>query len=391
MRWCRGGRRTGGRPGASSRLVRAWPLLAAGLFVFAAPARAQAPRVEVDLNAMRIEYDTLAPLNAPSLSALSEWLRPSMFARLSGSVTGFEDAGWSLQGRGNLAGWLAPLGLLSPLRLELAGTGGGSRHSSGFDSFVGQADARLHLRARRAGAWAGMSLAVARNSFDSAAVHGVVPAAGAWAQTGGLRGSLGLLAPRVDGETHPEANVALAYTRGRADVTLWAGLRRSPFQGAGLDEEWGGVSASIWMTDHAAIVASGGRYSADVLQGLPGGSFVSIGLKLTPRRVRPIPVSAPAPIVYTAEAARTGGVGFRVEGAQRIEIAGDWNGWVPEPLARDASGRWVVPAALEPGVYRFNLRVDGERWLVPDEVPSIEDGFGGRVGLLIVSEQEEQL
>jgi hypothetical protein len=383
-----GSRRSRGCPGAPPTLVTAWPLLAAGLFVFVAPVRAQAPRLEVDLNAMRIEYDTLAPLDAPSLSALTEWLRPSMFARLSGGVTGFENAGWSLQGRSTVSGWLAPLGLLSPLRLELAGTAGGSRHSSGFDSFVAQAEARLHLRARSMGAWAGASLAAARNSFDRAAVRGLAPAAGAWAQTGTLRGSISVLATSVDGETHPEANVALTYTQGPADLTLWAGLRRSPFEGAGLDEEWAGASASLWVSEHAAIVASGGRYSADVLQGLPGGSFVAVGLKLTPRRVRPIPVSAPAPIVYSLEAARTGGVGFRLDAVERVEVAGDWNGWVPEPLVRDASGRWVVPAALEPGVYRFNLRLDGERWVVPDEVPSIEDGFGGRVGLLIVSEEE---
>jgi hypothetical protein len=78
-------------------------------------------------------------------------------------------------------------------------------------------------------------------------------------------------------------------------------------------------------------------------------------------------------------------VGFRVEDVSRVEVAGDWNGWVAEPLVR-SGGRWVMPAPLAPGVYRFNLRVDGERWIVPEEVPSIDDGFGGRVGLLIISE-----
>ena len=390
MRSSLGSRRSCGCPGVTLRALIAWPLLAAGHFALAAPLHAQS-RLELDLSAMRVAYDTLAPLDAPSLSALTEWLGRSTFARFTGSVTDFRDSGWSLQGRGNVAGWLAPLGLLNPVRLELAGTAGGSRHSSGFDSFVTQADARIHLRGRAAGAWAGASLALARNSFDSAAVQGVVPAVGAWAQTGGLRGSLGLLATRVEGEMYPEANVALTYTRGPADVTLWAGLRRSPFERAGLDEKWAGASASVWIADHAALVVTGGGYSADVLQGLPGGSFVSIGLKLTPRRVRPIPVSAPAPIVYTQADTRTGGLAFRIEGAVTVEVAGDWNGWAPEPLMQDASGRWVVPDALEPGVYRFNLRVDGERWVVPEEVPSLDDGFGGRVGLLIVSDEEEQL
>jgi hypothetical protein len=231
-----------------------------------------------------------------------------------------------------------------------------------------------------------VSLATARNSYDSAAVQGLVPAVGVWAQTRGLRGTLSVLATNVDGDRHPEANVAMTLTRGWADVTVWGGLRQSPFAAADLDERWAGASAALWVTDNAAIVATAGRYSADLLQGLPGGSFLSLGLKLTPRRVRPVPVSSGAPIVYTPEATRSGGVGFRVQGAERVAVAGDWNGWVLEPLTRDASGRWVVPVSLAPGVYRFNLRVDGERWVVPDEIPSIDDGFGGRVGLLIVSE-----
>ena len=44
---------------------------------------AQAPRWEIDLNASRIEYDTMAALNAPSISTLADWRRPSLFGRLS--------------------------------------------------------------------------------------------------------------------------------------------------------------------------------------------------------------------------------------------------------------------------------------------------------------------
>lgn len=371
-------------------LARFGLALVAGSACLCAPggASAQSPRVELDLSATRIEYDTLAPLDAPSLSALAEWQRPSLFGRLSGSVTGFDDAGWSVQGRASLAGWLSPLGVLSPVRFELAGAAGGSRYSRGFDSFVARSDARVHLRGRIVGAWAGAGLATARNSFDVAAVTGVLPSVGAWAQTGSVRATLSYLHTTVSGESYPEANLALTLSRGAVDLTVYGGLRQSPFDGADVDERWAGVSGALWVSDHAALVVSGGRYGADVLQDLPGGEFVSVGLRLTPRRARPIPVSAAAPIVYTAEATRTGGVGFQVRGASRVEVAGDWNAWVPEPLTRDASGRWVLPTALEPGVYRFNLRVDGGRWMVPEEVPSLDDGFGGRVGLLIVSEHE---
>ena len=93
-------------------------LAAAGLPL---EASAQAPRLEVDLGGSKIEYDTLSALDALSLSGLAEWQRPALFARLTGGVTSFRDGGTSLQGRGSLAGWIAPLGTASPLRLELGG------------------------------------------------------------------------------------------------------------------------------------------------------------------------------------------------------------------------------------------------------------------------------
>jgi len=155
-----------------------------------------------------------------------------------------------------------------------------------------------------------------------------------------------------------------------------------------------GAQTGIKLSDHscrrrrrAAIVVSGGQYASDVLQGLPGEDFVSIGFRLTKRRERPVPQRVSTPFVYRAEAVRDRGIALDVPGASRVEIAGDFNGWQPEPLRRDGSGRWVVPGGLEPGVYRFNLRVDGERWMVPDGVPSVDDSFGDRVGLLIIAEE----
>lgn len=382
----RGRRSVGGCFASSARLV-AMSLLAGLVLLTPEGVAAQTPRVELDVSATRIEYDTLAPLDAPSLSGLSEWQGASVFGRLAASVTGFRGAGWSVQGRGNLAGWLAPFGARSPLRLELAGAAGGSRYSGGFDSFVARADVRAHVRSRLAGVWMGASLASARNTFDTTSVGGLIPTVGAWAQTGSLRATVSYLHSRVSGDSYPEVDVAVALSTGMADLIVYGGVRDSPFDDLTFDERWLGASAALWVTDNAAVVVAGGRYSADVLQGLPGGEFLSVGLRLTRRRVRPVPITAPAPIVYTPEAARSGGVGFRVRGATGVEVAGDWNGWVAEPLSRDASGLWVLPAPLEPGVYRFNLRVDGERWLVPEEVPSVEDGYGGRVGLLIISEE----
>jgi hypothetical protein len=348
----------------------------------------QAPRWEVDISGSRIEFDTATALNAPSLATLAEWQRPALFGRVRASLTGFEGAGWSMQGRGDLAGWLSPLGVSNPLRFELAGALGGSRHSSGFDTFLTRGDVRLHVRGRSFGLWGGAGLATARSSFDSASVRGFVPQAGVWAQDGSVRATLTYLHTRLSGETYPEANVSVAISRGVLDLTLYGGYRRSPVGGEEVDETWGGVATALWIRPRLALTLSGGEYAADLLQSLPGGQFLSVGIRLTPRRSRPVPVTAAAPIVYSPEAARTGSIGFRVEGATQVEIAADWNGWQLTPLVRDGSSRWIVPVRLEPGVYRFNLLVDGERWVVPDEVAQIDDGFGDSVGLLIISERD---
>src|SRR5688500_6277073 len=107
--------------GCRRSTVRAVAALTCAVASLVAPqdTRAQSPRLELDISGTRIAYDTLAPLNAPSVSALTEWQRPSLFARVSASVTGLEDAGWSFQGRGDLAGWLSPFGAGSTTRVEL--------------------------------------------------------------------------------------------------------------------------------------------------------------------------------------------------------------------------------------------------------------------------------
>lgn len=339
----------------------------------------------MDLSASRISYDSLAPLDAPAVSLLAEWQRPSLFARMSGGATRFRGRGWSVQGGASLAGWLAPFGALSPVRLELGGAARGSHHSSGFDSGVATLAGRVHVVGARSGAWAGMGVSAAKNSYDSASVGVLAPEVGAWMQSSWVRAMVSYQQARVGGDWYPEADVSLTFTRGALDLSLYGGAREWPGDPGAGDELWGGASAAYWVTPHVAVTVSGGKYAWDVVQGLPGGDFISLGVRLTPRRSRPIPLLATAPIVYTSEDVRSGGVAFDLD-ADRVEIAGDWTGWQPVAMARDVSGRWILPADLAPGTYRFNLRIDGGEWTVPDGFVTIDDGFGGTVGLLIVSE-----
>ena len=53
-------------------------------------------------------------------------------------------------------------------------------------------------------------------------------------------------------------------------------------------------------------------------------------------------------------------------------------------LAAAGEARWRYPAALPPGMYRFNLRVDGGPWLAPGGLPVAADEFGGAVAVVVV-------
>ena len=75
---------------------------------------------------------------------------------------------------------------------------------------------------------------------------------------------------------------------------------------------------------------------------------------------------------------------FELPAVEKAEIAGDWNGWVPQAMERVEGNRWRVSIPLERGVYHFNVRLDGDRWDVPAGVTALDDGFGGKQGILVV-------
>lgn len=375
-------------PGRTLSGLRSWFVIFLGMLLAqAATVDAQSPRWEINMTGARIQFDSLSTLNSPAVSGLLDWRGPEVLARLSAGVTGFQNAGWTAHGAGDVSRWLSPLGARGPLYLELAGGASGSRHSSGFDTYLFRGDARLHARGTSIGTWLGAGLAHTRSSFDTAAVRGVVPSAGAWGRMEDVRLTLSYQVPEVFDRTYHEVTTSVGYVGERLDLTALAGWRRSPSGTVLPNETWAGANASIWLNETAAIVVSGGRYGPDVLQGLPGGDYVSIGFRLTRQRVRPMFESpAGAPLLFSESNAARGSIGFRLADAETVEVAGDWNDWTPEPMVRGAAGRWILPAGLAPGIYRFNLRVDGMRWVVPDGVPSSDDGFGGEVGILIITE-----
>ena len=64
--------------------------------------------------------------------------------------------------------------------------------------------------------------------------------------------------------------------------------------------------------------------------------------------------------------------------AERVSLAGDFNGWNVEaaPMERAADGRWRAEVSLRSGAYRYKFCLDGREWVPdPTNAEAEDDGF----------------
>ena len=74
-------------------------------------------------------------------------------------------------------------------------------------------------------------------------------------------------------------------------------------------------------------------------------------------------------------------------GAKQVAVAGDFNEWKPErsPLVQIGNGRWVGDLNVTPGRHEYLFVVDGQ-WLPdPNAKENVQNPFGGKNSVLIVS------
>lgn len=344
------------------------------------PAHAQ--RWQVDLGASRIRYDTASTVGSFIVAPTVEWSHPTTYAVLSGGLAAFEGADWTAQARGDMS-YLTrpPRGL--PLRLELAGSAGGSVHSTGYRTATTRGELRLHVGGRAFGAWGGGAAATGWTAGSADIGTGLGPTAGAWGQYRGWNATVLWNPMYIEGYWFSEVSGRVAASRGPVDLMAYAGWRDAPVTSNVEAATWVGGTVALWVSRRVALTVAAGTYPSDLLQSLPRGRYFSVSLRLSSRRPSVWSVPTTGRAVYAGERG-VNDLRFRVAGASRVAIVGNWTGWQPMPLQRAPDGRWVIRVTLGPGVYRFNLVVDGERWIVPDGVAAVDDGYGGKTGLLVV-------
>ena len=181
-----------------------------------------------------------------------------------------------------------------------------------------------------------------------------------------------------------DASVGMIWRAGLFALGASVGVRRGT--GITVQDWWQGM-ASFRLTPAVHLTADFGRTPSDVLLGLRGGHYTTFGLRVdVPRRPvirkHPVIVDAP-PLEVSREVTGRVRVRFTLPTSVRAaSLTGDITGWSPVALTRLADGRWEAWVDAAPGLYRVNLRLDDGPWLAPAGMPAVDDGFGGRVGLM---------
>jgi hypothetical protein len=340
------------------------------------PPRAAALQVSgvIDLGAGSATWDQGGPGMALTRGAFEAAYRAPSFHGLTPELTGGVGAstdpasrtavGWDLgarltAGSGLAHGWLAAA-------LGRAGVGAPTvaltRLESGIRGTVGPAGVQF---------WASRTVFGARNTLggvnDSLAGRDTVPARRLADYTDlGSRATLGF------------GGIDLAVSVVRR---LGVGPRRVAWE----------TSAVWWLAPGVGLAGAAGHSLPQFGLVIPGARYGTLGLRLalgaeargrrhTPPTPPPPPARAAAGLVVTPDRH----LAIVGPAAARAEVRGDFTDWTPTGLEPQGPGRWRLGSALSPGVHHLDVRFDGGPWLVPAGAVPTDDGFGGRVGLVVV-------
>jgi hypothetical protein len=152
-------------------------------------------------------------------------------------------------------------------------------------------------------------------------------------------------------------------------------------------ETWWSLGGTVRLSDAVGLTLNSSRTPSDPLLHLRGGHATTIGLRLFGSGVRSHIADAPSASVEVHRvAARLFDVVFVMPaGTHRAAIAGDVTDWHTDSLSHRSDGRWEIQLTAVPGMYRINIQRDDGEWEVPPGLPAAADGFGGRVGLLVLN------
>ena len=356
-----------------------------------------------------VTYDDTPRLTVVALTpaVVFEGERTTLSA--AGSFTRFDGGIWSTQAIAAGSRFTEARG---PFRGELSAQFESNSHRGTLRTAEVIAQGRGHLiAAGDRGLWLGAGAGHAWRSPAGGAVYRAD--VGAWAQLGdatvrltaahntvGMRTrnvSVGpnMAAEVLDTRTESISKATVRYVDTEAHVA-WSHARVAVDGLAGRRMVRDGERTNTWLlggsvmlTDRLAVVGSTGVSAFDVAQGLPGGRYATIALRVTTRAGGALEMRSRARA--TARNMETwreqdGTVLLVVHAphARRVELMGDFTDWRPLVMRREADDHFAARIQLPAGSYRINVRVDGGTWTAPPGTTPVADEYNGAAGLLVI-------
>lgn len=152
-------------------------------------------------------------------------------------------------------------------------------------------------------------------------------------------------------------------------------------------QTWWEGRAALKVTPIVSLTLRMGHLASDALLSVRGGQYTTFGLRLDiPQRTRNAERSA---AMQLAQVVRESATSVRIlftmpAGTRQVTLASDLTEWRGVPLTRTDDGRWEIILPATAGVHRVNISTDSGPWRVPPGLPAMEDGFGAKVGLLVL-------
>jgi hypothetical protein len=177
--------------------------------------------------------------------------------------------------------------------------------------------------------------------------------------------------------------LALSATMTRSNLAARDSMSRS----RGM--RWGSVNAAVMLNHNVAFVSTFGTLPTGPKSDAFQSRYATFGLRFSPAallRDPPPPAVRPDASAFRVTPIEQGmyRVVLRAPGARTVELSGDFNQWKPVSLTQTSPDVWEVSLPLPGGTHRVNIRVNGDSWTAPPGLPTVNDEFSGRVGLLVV-------
>lgn len=361
-----------------------------------------------DVGFATVAYDNGLTLGALTLNESVLVERPTGELFANGLVSIFNDGRWSMQGLvggSRLSTPIRAAGPLAPWFKTVRGEMGLIATSTAQQNFMPTLQFLGHAKFHAQGDWyAGRAGAAIARTFDGFSWRTTVMGdVGGWMRLGPT--VVGYTATPMQlqyGDVLGDSEASVSWARGLFTYDGTFGMRLGEAQRGTV--AWGSFTLTRPLTQGLLATASIGSYPVDLIQGLPAGRYMALGLRLPggkfpplrrrePVRILPPPPERPELPVTERLSLVIGGALDSTElreirvwapGIRRIELLADFTEWVPVPMIRQPNGEWRGYYEVGPGAHRLNLRLDRRDLDVPVNLLKVKDDFAGDVGLIIV-------